>query len=431
MHGIGQPRQAIQQPTMFIAPSSARQVVPPRAVGMMSHPTPQSSMIPPNDELEVSESPDYHDPPNMMSDLNSRLVQTIFSDSPTSVRSFASPGITNTGYMEPSGLSGGPPYRRQPEAATTTQWQYCPSPSFSTHENYTQVNTVTVSDNTVNVVIPMMSGNASRSQNTYTHPPTANVLQSRSYGNPFQNPQSFHGAQYHHPVQGGVGVGLSGSPATGINPPPSCSPPMQYLNGYPHYPQYYMPNTDVPSSSYAESSTHDFEAYHGLHRQQWHNYAMCYPQPAAGPSVLRHPTVPSPSTTANSQPYTSRGGEMGCPSSLPPPIQPHQDPPRSNPRPRQSSRRHRRSHTQDYASTTFTCEWDLGNNTSCGFEGALNAFKTHFTTSHLSGAQDAPIKCQWQGCTYCKRGKSDVRVMRRDCLWRHVLETHLKMKRNV
>jgi hypothetical protein len=36
--------------------------------------------------------------------------------------------------------------------------------------------------------------------------------------------------------------------------------------------------------------------------------------------------------------------------------------------------------------------------------------------------------CLWKGCRYSRRGKPEVRTMRRDSAWRHVLEKHLNVK---
>jgi hypothetical protein len=68
---------------------------------------------------------------------------------------------------------------------------------------------------------------------------------------------------------------------------------------------------------------------------------------------------------------------------------------------------------------------------TCTFEGPLEAFKTHFRHSHLEGAQDAPHECRWQGCKYRKRNNAAIRVMRRDSMFRHVLEKHFGKKRIV
>ncbi|KAG2032613.1 hypothetical protein BDR03DRAFT_745524 [Suillus americanus] len=259
-------------------------------------------------------------------------------------------------------------------------------------------------------------------------------------------PNSGYGNPVHNAVQGGVNAWYPGTPVTGGNPPPSYIPPVQYLDGYrytPYPPQYASPNTHASSSSYRapssypESSAHYPEAYHGSWPQCEYP-AICDPQ-AAGFSSPEQPG-PSmallPSAAIFSHPYIGHGDDIRNPSHRPPSIQPHQDlPPNRNSRSRQNSRRRRRSHpygTHHSPSTaTFSCGWLVRENTTCGFEGLLDAFKMHFRRSHLSGAQDAPNVCCWRGCKYRKRDNADICVMRRDNVWRHVWETHLGMKRNV
>ncbi|KAG1767463.1 hypothetical protein EV702DRAFT_1146631, partial [Suillus placidus] len=150
-----------------------------------------------------------------------------------------------------------------------------------------------------------------------------------------------------------------------------------------------------------------------------------------GPSM-----APSPSATKFSHPYLGHGDDMthmSNPSYRPPSVQPHQDLPFRNSHSCQNSQRRRGSHrihgTHHSPSTTYSCGWLVGENTTCRFEGPLDAFKAHFGRCHLTGAQDALKSCHWQGCQYQKRADPTIHDMRRDTTWRHVRETHLKIKR--
>ncbi|KAG2090741.1 uncharacterized protein F5147DRAFT_840930 [Suillus discolor] len=195
------------------------------------------------------------------------------------------------------------------------------------------------------------------------------------YGVPFHNPPSFH-SSYHNTV-------------TRNNIPPSSSLPT------PHLPQNVPPNTGLASSSsYPESLAPDFGTQHGS-------------QPAG---LLYQPALhmaPSPSIHS-------------------------QDPSRHNPLVYLSSGRRRKTYTQETpcsSSTTFHCDWLDENNKPCVFKGSLGDLKKHFTSKHLSGAQNALNRCHWQGCEYQKRADPTVHDMRRDSAWRHVREKHLKIKR--
>ncbi|KAG1727672.1 uncharacterized protein EDB91DRAFT_888872 [Suillus paluster] len=431
----GQALQAIQEPTgqystpMFSAPSSVGQVVD------------MSSMTHPDDELTFFED---HDHLNMISSLNCP-VRTNFSESPTlgglSVRRFASPGRMNAsnlrnvstpanssnyaanGYVDSSSPSTGHfSYHGQ---AASTQRQY-PSPSFSTHNNHIQVDAAAIFDNTVPQNYPPTTNTIPNShtqvnvivrpQNSYTHTPAPNVGQYRGYSEPFYNPQNFRGGHYYNSAQGSIGVGLT--PAAGTNLQPSYLPPMQYPNGYsPYSPQNAMPNTDAPSSSHREPST--YHPHRELSSYRSHPEPLAYdPEAYHGPRQQAYdPQLPGPSLPRQPAPPMAPDPSYWVPS--------------SNSQSRQSPPRPPESHTQEAhrASAVFSCGWILGNGESCGFQGSRDAFKIHFTSNHLSGAQNSLSECNWQNCHYRKRGKPGVRVMRRDCLRRHVQETHLKVKR--
>ncbi|KAG2034426.1 hypothetical protein BDR03DRAFT_965259 [Suillus americanus] len=68
---------------------------------------------------------------------------------------------------------------------------------------------------------------------------------------------------------------------------------------------------------------------------------------------------------------------------------------------------------------TFSCDWLVGENTTCGFEGPWDALRMHFM-SHLPVVSNTPIKCHWQDCGL---------IMRRDNVTRHISQRHLRMRR--
>ncbi|KAG2364544.1 hypothetical protein BDR07DRAFT_1401156 [Suillus spraguei] len=77
----------------------------------------------------------------------------------------------------------------------------------------------------------------------------------------------------------------------------------------------------------------------------------------------------------------------------------------------------------------FSCRWLCDDDTPCEFTGILDELKAHCKTSHFAGPPDGQIECRWEACTYHKRDDRTVRVMRRDCMWRHTCEVHLGMRR--
>ncbi|KAG2756840.1 hypothetical protein P692DRAFT_20713293 [Suillus brevipes Sb2] len=76
----------------------------------------------------------------------------------------------------------------------------------------------------------------------------------------------------------------------------------------------------------------------------------------------------------------------------------------------------------------LSCRW-LCDNVLCEFTGTLEELKAHCKTSHFSGRQNAQSQCCWEACAYHKRGRPTEHDMRRDCMWRHTREVHLRMKR--
>ncbi|KAG1731827.1 uncharacterized protein EDB91DRAFT_1153224 [Suillus paluster] len=76
----------------------------------------------------------------------------------------------------------------------------------------------------------------------------------------------------------------------------------------------------------------------------------------------------------------------------------------------------------------LSCRW-VNDDILCEFTGTLEELRAHCQSDHFSGQKDAKIGCQWDGCNYRKRGNRTVHVMRRDCMWRHTREAHLRLKR--
>ncbi|KAG1845174.1 hypothetical protein F4604DRAFT_1908095 [Suillus subluteus] len=74
---------------------------------------------------------------------------------------------------------------------------------------------------------------------------------------------------------------------------------------------------------------------------------------------------------------------------------------------------------QSVTRTTVSCLWLVGDNTTCGFEGPLDAVMMHIR-SHLPlwqlGTPDARTECHWQACGH---------VMRRDTIVRHINNMHV------
>ncbi|KIK40874.1 hypothetical protein CY34DRAFT_806732 [Suillus luteus UH-Slu-Lm8-n1] len=213
--------------------------------------------------------------------------------------------------------------------------------------------------------IPVVPQNASSSRNTYMRPPS-NMNQYTGYSS--HNPPSLHSSQYRNTVPRDILL-------------PSGSLQVPYV------PQHLSPNTNLaPPNSYPQSFTNDFGT-------------QCGSQ-SAGP-----PYQPLPSMAHS------------------PSIHP-QDPHRRNINSHANSGGYRETRAQDTnptSPTAFFCHWVDENNGHCSFHGSLENFKKHFST-HLSGAQNALSRCRWEDCP----NKNDIR---RDCTWRHVKETHLKMKR--
>lgn len=401
--------------------------------------TSRSSSSGGDDELPTPESPFHRDRPNAMSSFNHPTRTSPPSDSSTLsnpwARMFPSPERADTGTLGVAANTFGS------AAANTLGYPFNTSTHLAYSNHYMGSNILSNRDypycSEEATTTHYMMVDIARSQNYH---PTADPMHytyyelqpSSGHGDPVHNSPSWHGAQYHNTAPGAVDAWYPNTSATGGNPPPSYIPPMQYSDARP---QYVSPNICASSSSHREpSSAHYPEAYHDSW-QRCENHAICDPQ-IVGSSLPEQPDpsmAPLPPAAIFSHTHISHGDDISNPSHRLPSIRPHQDLPSRNSRSRQNSRRHRRSNpygTHHSPSPTFSCGWLIGENMTCTYEGPLDAFKAHFRGNHLSGGQDAPNVCCWQGCEYRKRDNADIHFMRRDSAWRHVWETHLGMKRN-
>ncbi|KAG2067914.1 hypothetical protein BDR04DRAFT_1104337 [Suillus decipiens] len=400
----------------------------------------------PNDELAEADSPYHRDYPNTMNRPAQTFPYSTLSISANKqARRFPSIVRTRTGILPNVGTA--------PNAVSfnTDTSSYFIMPAY--HDGYMESNvssngysfhhrkeantTLTATDSIARPQnhYPTTDSTPHESYNIYIppiYPVTYDLPSSSAYDGPVHNSPSYHGAQY--TPQGGVNVSYPITPVTGSNIPPQMQYPYDYT---PHPPQYASPNPEASSSSYLGPSSHHREPPFYLepsahYPEMHHGSPVIYDLQEPTASFPGSSTALLPSAAISSQPNIDHGDDISNTSSHPPSIQPHQDLPYRNSRSRQKMRCHRfhphRIHHS--SSTTFSCGWLIGENRTCGFEGPLDAFKTHFRRSHLSGAQDALHACCWQGCNYCKRDNETVHVMRRDSVWRHAKETHLGMKRN-
>lgn len=213
-----------------------------------------------------------------------------------------------------------------------------------------------------------------------------------NYGS-WNNAPTLHSTQYHNPVLGGASIGYSYSPAMG--------------SGY-----------SSTSSQIAHPNGHSLQFASGFlpYNTQWQTHAV--PQP--GHLSLPFTPMMSPPLSAGSsgftcvmQPPASHGEQIGYLSDQPPNNQPH---PFSL-----------HSHS---SSSLLSCRWlDDDAFTHCGFTGTLGSLKLHCKAVHFTGPKIALIECHWEGCDYHRRKEPTVRTMRRNCMWRHISEIHLGLKR--
>ncbi|KAG1774601.1 hypothetical protein EV702DRAFT_1200181 [Suillus placidus] len=256
-------------------------------------------------------------------------------------------------------------------------------------------------------------------QIAYSCSTTTNMLPSvPNYGS-WNSTPTLHSTRHYNPALGGTSIGDSSSLAMGSDYSSQSTFQKVDLNGHSsrstipsqytvanHLPFVFDPNT---------MSTSDFSPYNTL-PHQWQTHANPQPGPLRLPFM---PMIPPPSAVESSrfmfvmQPQASHGEQIGYPSNQPPINQPYPFPLHSHP-----------------SSPLLSCRW-LNDDvvTPCGFTGTLEALKLHCKTIHFTGSKIAQIECHWEGCDYYKHGDPTVRVMRRDCIWRHTCEIHLRLKR--
>ncbi|KAG1762384.1 hypothetical protein EDD22DRAFT_579603 [Suillus occidentalis] len=247
-----------------------------------------------------------------------------------------------------------------------------------------------------------------------------NILPSISRFGSWNDTPTLRSTQYHDPASGSARVGYSSSPAMGSG------------YSFPSTTQKVYPNDRSVQSGISSQHTvanhtpfvfdptmpaSDFSPYNIL-PHQWQTRTVPQPGPLSLPVT---PMIPPQLAEESSrfifvmQPHASHGEQISHPSSSnqPPVHQPYLFPPHSHPSP-----------------SIWSCLWlDDGAVTPCGFAGTLKALKSHCKNIHFTGPKIAQIKCHWEGCDYCKRGDPAVHVMRRDCMWRHTREVHLRLKR--
>ncbi|KAG1812262.1 hypothetical protein EV424DRAFT_105116 [Suillus variegatus] len=395
---------------------------------MASSSTLRHSLSPFDDEPAVSDSLHHRNHLNTMSSFNRPPRTFPPSDSSTSANPretrFYSFGGTRTVTSPNSGATTS----ALSSAANMMSYHFNPSINFGYMNGYPESNVSSDryppyhrEDATTTHTI---TANVAWSQNYY---PIANLMpvayesqHGLSHSEPVHNPPRYHSVQHRNTAQEGVDVWNSGTPVTDANYSPSYPQQTQHPYGYTPYPsQYASPNSDASSSSHHETSSYRCEPSHP-------DLSAYCPEAYHGPRAQREPQ----SLTSAAMPSYPN---ISHPSYRQPTIQPHENLPHRNSRSRQNSRRRSRSHTHGThhsPSDIFSCGWLVGENKTCGFEGPLDKFKTHFRSSHLSGAQNSPNVCRWQGCRYRKRDNATIQDMRRDSAWRHVRETHLGIKRN-
>ncbi|KAG2362443.1 hypothetical protein BDR07DRAFT_1031220 [Suillus spraguei] len=404
----------------------------------------RSPSPPPDDELAVSDSLYYQDHPNTMSSFNlSGLAWTsspyFASSTSANIQARRYPGISRARTGTSSNVSSNEYYREEATAnlfiTDNIAWSqnYHPTTDSIPYESYDI-------------------------DNPPICPVTYELQYSSGYGSPAHNSPSYPGAQYYNTAQRGINASYPRTPVTGSNlPQPTrylddCTPdPPKYASPIASSSSYHWPSASSfrepffksfhePSSHHCEPSIYSESSVHypGMYHGSWPQCEdpIVYDSQVAGSSSPERPglsTVPLPSAAISTHPYIDHGDDISNASFPPQSIRPHQDLPCRNSRSRQNSQRRGRSRpypTHHSPSTTFCCGWLIGENKTCEFEGPLHAFKIHFRHSHLSGTQDAPNVCRWQGCNYRKRDNADINVMRCDSVRRHVWEIHLGIKRN-
>ncbi|KAG2158685.1 uncharacterized protein EDB93DRAFT_561370 [Suillus bovinus] len=233
------------------------------------------------------------------------------------------------------------------------------------------------------------------------------------------NIPTLHRIQYHNPTLG-ASIVHSFSPAIGSSYPSPLPPQKVYPNGRSSRPiissQYTVIN-DTPFVFDPHTSTSDFSLYNNNSRHhQWQTHAVSQPGISSLPFT---PAIPPPQAAESSQqlafvmpPYAIHGEQPSYRSNQPPINQP--PPPSLHSHP---------------STPVLSCRWLNDAAIHCGFTGSLKELRLHCKIVHFSGPNIAQIECHWEGCDYHKRDDPTVHVMRRDSIWRHTCEVHLRLKR--
>ncbi|KAG2158523.1 uncharacterized protein EDB93DRAFT_551955 [Suillus bovinus] len=243
----------------------------------------------------------------------------------------------------------------------------------------------------------------------FVHPESFSDYPTNASSSSYHQSPSYHSEQFVHP-KSFSDYPTNASSSSYHQSPSYHSEQFVHPKSFSDYP------TNASSSSYHQSPSYHREQF--FHPESSSDYHLNASSSSHHQSPSYHRETPFHRKPSN----TGDGGDMSNLSYRPPFIQPHEDLPLSG------SHSHGTHHPP---SDTLSCGWLVGENVTCVFEGPLHALKIHVRRSHLSGTQNAPNVCRWQGCTYRKRDNTAIQTMRRDCMWRHVKETHLGMKRMV
>ncbi|OAX40301.1 hypothetical protein K503DRAFT_768701 [Rhizopogon vinicolor AM-OR11-026] len=212
----------------------------------------------------------------------------------------------------------------------------------------------------------------------------------------------------------------------------------EYSNGHasqsPQFSSQYVRTNQTMDFFGPKMSTSVFPPASNDSPNQWQNPVIPQPRPLTYQPLP--PTVPPPSIVESPQfRLPSHGsGHIYCPSFEPPTNQQYPTPILSYINPPHHLRQLEQyrvpggSQSHSFSPPSFSCQWLLAD-TPCGFSGTLKELKAHCKKGHFFGPNNARIECRWHGCNYHKRDDCTMHDMRRDCMWRHIYEVHLGMKR--
>lgn len=246
-----------------------------------------------------------------------------------------------------------------------------------------------------------------------------NILPSVSNFGSWNNTPIPYSTQCHNPALGGASIDYSSFPALESGYSTQLTSQGVYPNGRSSQSnissQHTVATIHTPFFLDPTMPPSDFLRYNIL-PHQWQTHVVPQPRHLSLPVT---PMIPPPLVAEHSrfiyamQPHVSPGEQTGYSSNYPPVHQPYSFPLHAHP-----------------SSSLLSCQW-LNDDTvtHCGFTGTLKALESHCKTIHFTGTRIAQIECHWKGCDYYKRNDPTVRVMRRDCMWRHTCEVHLRLKR--